>query len=107
MSFQKLLIAVDEDPIAVHAAEVGMELARSLKAQIALIYAVDPALTVAPESGIAAADLAAAAKRDAERLWRVSALACRPKPTLWHSCPWDRPDRRSSRLRRNGRPTLS
>jgi nucleotide-binding universal stress UspA family protein len=68
MGFQKVLIAVDEDPIAAYAADVGIDLARSLHAQVALIYAIDPSLTLAPEGGMVADELAAAAKRDAARL---------------------------------------
>jgi len=68
MNFQMILISVDEDPIAAHAAEVGIELARRLHAQVALIYVIDPALALAPEAGLAADELAAAAKRDAARL---------------------------------------
>jgi nucleotide-binding universal stress UspA family protein len=68
MSFQKVLIAVDEDPIAAHAAEVGMELAHSLHAQVALTYVIDPALILGPEAGIAADELITAARQDAARL---------------------------------------
>ena len=68
MNFQKVLISVDEDAIAAHAAEVGMELARGLRAQVALIYVIDPALAITPESGIAADELAIAARQDAARL---------------------------------------
>ena len=68
MSFQKVLIAIDEDPVAAHAAEVGMELARDLHAQVALIYVIDPALVFAPDAGIAADDLVVGARQDAARL---------------------------------------
>ena len=68
MSFQKVLIAIDEDPVAAHAAEVGMELARDLHAQAALIYVIDPALVFAPDAGIAADDLVVGARQDAARL---------------------------------------
>ena len=68
MSMQKVLIAVDEDPIAARAADVGMDLARSLHAQVALVHVIDPALIVSPEAGIAADDLAVAARQDAARL---------------------------------------
>ena len=57
MSFQKVLIAIDEDPVAAHAAEAGMELARSLHAQVALTYVIDPTLVLGPDTGIAADDL--------------------------------------------------
>jgi nucleotide-binding universal stress UspA family protein len=68
MSIQKVLIAVDEDPVAAHAAEVGMDLARDLHAQVALIYVIDPALAIAPDAGIAADDLVVSARQDAARL---------------------------------------
>jgi len=68
MSFQKILIAIDEDPIAAYAAEAGMELARSLHAQVALTYVIDPTLVLGPETGIASDDLIIAARQDAARL---------------------------------------
>lgn len=68
MRFQKVLIAVDDDPIAAHAAEVGMDLAQSLNAEVALIHAIDPSLTFAPEAGIAASELALRAGQDGTRL---------------------------------------
>jgi len=37
MAFNKVLIAVEGSPIAAHAVDVGVQLARSLKAEIALI----------------------------------------------------------------------
>ena len=64
----KRLIAIDDGPIAAHAAEVGMELALTLKAQVALIYAIDPSLTFAPETGVPADELARLTEQDATRL---------------------------------------
>jgi universal stress protein A len=66
VSFRKILIAVDESPIAAHAADVGAQLATAL--ELALIYVVDPTQTVAPDSGLPAADLIALAEKDAKRL---------------------------------------
>ena len=68
MSFQKILIAVDDSPPAAHAAEVGIELARSLGGSVALIYVIDPAQTVAPEIWVPAAELVKAAEQDGKRL---------------------------------------
>jgi nucleotide-binding universal stress UspA family protein len=68
MGFQKMLIAVDDDPIAARAAEVGMDLARSLHAQVALIHAIDPSLTFAPDIGIGADEFALRAQQDGTRL---------------------------------------
>ena len=61
MSFRKILIAVDESPIAAHAADVGAQLATALGAELALVYVVDPTQTVASDSGVQAADLIALA----------------------------------------------
>jgi nucleotide-binding universal stress UspA family protein len=41
MPFKKVLIAVDSDPVAVHAAEVGVELAKAVAGQVALISVID------------------------------------------------------------------
>jgi nucleotide-binding universal stress UspA family protein len=68
VEFKKILIAVDEDPIAAHAAEVGVELARSLNAQVALVHALDPSLTFAPDSGLAGEEIAIRAELDSKRL---------------------------------------
>jgi len=68
MSFQRVLITVDDDPIAAHAADVGMELARSLGAQMALVHAIDPSLVFSPEGGMAADELALRAQQDGGRI---------------------------------------
>lgn len=54
MKFKKILIAVDEDPIVAHTAEVSVGMARSLNAQVALIHAVDLSVTF---SGLAGEDI--------------------------------------------------
>lgn len=68
MSFQRILVAVDRSPIAAHAAEVGLELGRSLRGEVAFIHAVDPSLGYAPEGGLPAATLMALAEQDGKRL---------------------------------------
>lgn len=68
MTFRKILIAVDSSPVAAHAVEVGLELARSLGGEVAFIHAIDPALGRAPESGVSPAELMALVKQDGERL---------------------------------------
>ncbi len=68
MSFQRILIAIDGSPLAAHAADVGIELARSLNGEVALIHAVDPAQNWVPESGVPAAELIKLAEQDGKRL---------------------------------------
>ena len=78
MNFRRILLAVDGSPIAAHAADVGIELARSLGGEVALIHVVDPAQNWAPESGVPAAELVKLAEQDGKRL-----LAdLRPRATL-------------------------
>jgi nucleotide-binding universal stress UspA family protein len=38
MSIRKILIAVDDDPVSAHAADIGSELARALGGEVALIH---------------------------------------------------------------------
>lgn len=51
MSIRKILIAVDEQPASVRAAEVGAELARSVGGEVALIHVGDPDLIVIASHG--------------------------------------------------------
>ncbi len=69
MSFKRILIAVDESAFAAHAAEVGIELAKLLTAEIAFIHAVDPSVARAgPEVGVPADKLMAMEEREAKNL---------------------------------------
>jgi len=54
LSLKKILIAVDENPIAAHAADVGIDLAQSLGAEVGFIHIIDSRGLVAPESGVPA-----------------------------------------------------
>jgi nucleotide-binding universal stress UspA family protein len=65
-SFQKILIAVDGEPVAAHAAEIGIQMANCLKAEVAFIHAVDPALIHAP--GVASEELLREAEREGRRM---------------------------------------
>jgi nucleotide-binding universal stress UspA family protein len=78
MGFQRILIAVDGSPLAAHAADVGIELARALDGELALIFVVDPALSYAPEGGVPATELIKLAEQDGKRLL----AEFRPRATL-------------------------
>ncbi len=68
MSFRRILIAVDSSPIAARAAEVGVEMARTLGGEVAFVHVVDPALGYAPEGGVSPSELLAQAELDGKRL---------------------------------------
>ena len=69
MAFHKILIAVDSEPIAVRAVDVGAELASALRAEIALINVVDSALGYpADTGGVPPGEILALAKQDAKKL---------------------------------------
>ena len=80
MSFRKILIAVDNESVAAHAVDVGVELGRSLGAELAFIHAIDPSLGFAPESGVSASELIEEAKRDGKHL--LDGLCQRLPPPL-------------------------
>ncbi|MGB7603793.1 MAG: universal stress protein [Candidatus Sulfotelmatobacter sp.] len=79
-NFQKVLIAVDGYPVAAHAADVGAQLARSLGAEVALLYTVDPSIARGNQSGVPGSELVAQAEVDAKRLLATfrERLALRP-----------------------------
>ena len=69
MEFRRILIAVDRSPIAAHAASVGADLARALRAEVAFVHVIDLAQQVVPvDSGVPADQLLALAREDARRL---------------------------------------
>jgi nucleotide-binding universal stress UspA family protein len=68
VSFQRVLVSVDEAPIAAHAADVAIELASGLGAKLAFVHVVDPASVAAPDAGIPAGELIGQAEQDAKRL---------------------------------------
>jgi nucleotide-binding universal stress UspA family protein len=73
MSFRRILIALDDSAIAAHAAEVGLELAISLKAQAALVYVVDPVPALQTDSGIPAAEWLTTLKREGQTFLATAA----------------------------------
>ena len=82
MSFRRILIALDDSAIAAHAVEVGTDLSAALKAQVALVYVVDPTLAFQPDGGIPAAELVAALKRESQSF--LAAAAQRTgEPQAW------------------------
>src|SRR6185369_2251375 len=68
MLFKKILIAVDSEPIAAHAADIGGELARLAGAEVAFVHIIDPELVNAADTGIQPAVFAATAKDEARKL---------------------------------------
>jgi universal stress protein A len=68
MSFKRILLAVDKGTVAAQAADVGVNLAKALGAEVAYVYVVDPGQTVLPGGGMAAEDLINLAEEDGRRL---------------------------------------
>jgi nucleotide-binding universal stress UspA family protein len=67
MSFEKILVAVEESPIAAHAVDVAIDLARSLKAEIAFRVALPP-ISYPTDAGILANEVMVQAKLEDRRV---------------------------------------
>jgi nucleotide-binding universal stress UspA family protein len=83
MKFEKILIAVDESTFAAHAADVGMDLALQLGAEVAFVTVIDSAtITYDPNSDIPADEWLAILKGDAKKLLKAfsSRRAIAPAP---------------------------
>jgi nucleotide-binding universal stress UspA family protein len=83
MSFQRVLIALDESPVAIHAMEVGTDLAKSLGAQIAVVHVVDPKLASASEGGLAASVILNDLRQEGRRLLNASSRRIGGDPPCW------------------------
>jgi nucleotide-binding universal stress UspA family protein len=81
MPFQKILIAVDSEPVAAHAAEMGVELAHAVGAQVGLISVIDSSLADSVATDVAPAELLAQLRADAKQLIAALRLKVAPGPT--------------------------
>jgi nucleotide-binding universal stress UspA family protein len=54
MSFNRIMIALDDSPTAVRAFELGAALASQLEASVALVFVVDTRLLISQETGVPA-----------------------------------------------------
>ena len=79
MSFKRILIAVDDSEIAAHAADVGVELAKSLHAEVGFVTVYDPSVGPGRIWGVPADRLAEMSEHAAKRL-----LATFWDPTATH-----------------------
>jgi nucleotide-binding universal stress UspA family protein len=60
-------LAVDE-PLAIHAADVGIELARMLNGELGFVYVIGDPSEIGADSGVSAEDAIETAKEDAKEL---------------------------------------
>ena len=69
MSFKRILVAVDESAFAAHAAEVAIDLSKSLGSEVAFISVVDPDVTcVGADAGVPIDRMAAMQEQETKRL---------------------------------------
>lgn len=68
MIFQKILVAVDGEPVSAHAADVAAELAQLAGAEVAFVHVIDVELVNAADTGIQPDVFVASAKEDARKL---------------------------------------
>ena len=76
MSFKKILLAVDEEPVAAHATDIGMELARALNAEMALVYVIDTPV------GYGSGELIASAEQEGKKLLSDFSERLAPKSSM-------------------------
>jgi len=68
MSLQKILIAVDDSPIAAHAADVGIELAKALHSTLGFVHVFDARVAPGTAWGITAERVGELSEEQAKRL---------------------------------------
>lgn len=69
MSFQRILIAVDSGPISIHRTRIGLELARALGSEMAIVHAVEPPVEYSGEIAFPAELLLQAADGETKEIF--------------------------------------
>jgi len=83
VAFRHILIAIDDSPIAARAAEIGVDLARSLKAEVALVHVYGAPASYGTEIGVPPGELAALAASEGKKLMaRFRKRLSLPAPAL-------------------------
>ena len=77
MSFKRILIAVDNEPVAAHAADIGMELSRELNVETALVYVI--AIDYMGDTGISSEQLIALAEQEGKQVLNDFSQRLAPK----------------------------
>jgi nucleotide-binding universal stress UspA family protein len=83
MSFQRIVIAIDQGAISERAMDVGADLAKALGAQIALVHVVDPKLASAPEGGFPPSVLLDNLRQEGWQLLKAASLRIGGDTPLW------------------------
>jgi len=68
MHFRKVLVTADKDPVAVHALDLGLDLAQALGAEAALIHVFEPLASYGADSGMPPDELKELARQEGRRL---------------------------------------
>lgn len=82
MEFRKILVAIDESPIAARALETARDLATRLGAELGIVHVVDNRLSLAGD-GISASELLADLQSQGRRLMEAQAAKCDEKGKCW------------------------
>lgn len=68
MKVRHVLIALDNGPIADHALDVGLELAKALESDVALVHVVEPSVPYGTDSGIPNSELMELSREGGQKL---------------------------------------
>ena len=68
MVFRKILVALDGGPIAAHAIDVGIELGRSLKSDIAIVHVMSLPVPVGGDIGVPPEEMTTLVQQEGRRL---------------------------------------
>jgi universal stress protein A len=64
----RILIALNNEPLAVHAADEGIELARALKSELGFVYVIGEPSEIGADCGVSAEETIKIAKEDGKEL---------------------------------------
>jgi len=83
MQFKRVLIAIDESPLAAHALDAGGAIGRALGADFALVFVVDTRALATPDGGVSADQVRADLERTGREVLAAGAARVGGVPVPW------------------------
>ena len=81
--FKRILVPLDGSPLSAHAADLAIDLATALQAELAFVHVIEPSETVAPVGGLPPGELRKVVQQEARDVLDAATSRSHVEPPAW------------------------